>query len=100
MEKLILETPVRNTQFTCSNKVAHRLSELTAGKVKVEDAGFDWKILGPDPHDIDFVAYVCDQVRELVAPAPMSFHLQSTLLPGRVRLQWAKVLCTVDCIHA
>jgi len=29
--------------------------------VKIEDAGFDWKILGPDVHDADFVAYVSDQ---------------------------------------
>lgn len=62
MEKIILEAPVRSTQFTGSNKIAHRLSELTAGKVKIEDAGFDWKILGPDPHDVDMVAYVNDQV--------------------------------------
>jgi 1-pyrroline-5-carboxylate dehydrogenase len=32
-------------------------------QVKLEDAGFDWKILGPDADkaDVDNVAYVCDQ---------------------------------------
>lgn len=30
------------------------------GKVKIEDAGFDWKIVGPDVQDFDFVAYTCD----------------------------------------
>lgn len=32
-----------------------------SGKIKIEDAGFDWKVLGPDVHDFDYVAYTCDQ---------------------------------------
>lgn len=35
---------------------------MAAQKVKLEDAGFDWKILGPDVHDTDYVAWQCDQV--------------------------------------
>lgn len=31
------------------------------GKVKIEDAGFDWKILGPDVSEFDYVASQCDQ---------------------------------------
>ena len=31
------------------------------GKVFLEDAGFDWKILGPDVADVDYVAWQCDQ---------------------------------------
>jgi 1-pyrroline-5-carboxylate dehydrogenase len=31
------------------------------GKVFLEDAGFDWKILGPDVSDVDYVAWQCDQ---------------------------------------
>ena len=27
----------------------------------LEDAGFDWKILGPDVRDLDYVAWQCDQ---------------------------------------
>jgi len=39
--------------------VAERLSKLTHGKVKIEDAGFDWKIL--DVSDVEYVAWQCDQ---------------------------------------
>ena len=31
------------------------------GKVYLEDAGFDWKILGPDVSNVDYVAWQCDQ---------------------------------------
>ena len=30
-------------------------------QVYLEDAGFDWKILGPDVTDFDYVAWQCDQ---------------------------------------
>lgn len=30
-------------------------------QVKIEDAGFDWKILGPDVLEQDYVAFTCDQ---------------------------------------
>lgn len=30
------------------------------GKIKIEDAGFDWKILGPDVIEFDYVAYQSD----------------------------------------
>jgi len=61
MEKILLTAPFRMTQFTGSNKVAHSLSEKLQGKIKIEDAGFDWKILGPDVKAFDYVAWVCDQ---------------------------------------
>lgn len=60
-EKLITTAPIRLTQFTGSSRVAELLSEQTAGKVMIEDAGFDWKILGPDVSDVDYVAWQCDQ---------------------------------------
>lgn len=60
-ERLILDADVRLTQFTGSSKVAEHLLEVTKGKVKIEDAGFDWKILGPDVGDFDYVAWQCDQ---------------------------------------
>ena len=60
-EQLILDADVRLTQFTGSSRVAERLLEVTKGKVKIEDAGFDWKILGPDVDDVDYVAWQCDQ---------------------------------------
>jgi len=31
--------------------------KTTKGKLKIEDAGFDWKILGPDVDDIDYVCF-------------------------------------------
>mmetsp|Transcript_9512 Transcript_9512/g.28349 ORF Transcript_9512/g.28349 Transcript_9512/m.28349 type:complete len:571 (+) Transcript_9512:220-1932(+) len=60
-QELIVETPVRLTQFTGSSRVAELLLNATNGKVKIEDAGFDWKILGPDVGDVDYVAWQCDQ---------------------------------------
>ena len=38
----------RNTLFTGSSRVAELLATDLRGKIKLEDAGFDWKILGPD----------------------------------------------------
>jgi len=64
-EELILSSPIRLTQFTGSSKIAEHLSRVTAGKVKIEDAGFDWKILGPDVLDVDYVAWQSDQDGEL-----------------------------------
>ena len=87
MGELIENGPYRVTQFTGSSTIAELLSEKTHGKVKVserseasepqhlkplnhimalrsaqiEDAGFDWKILGPDVNDFDYVSWVCDQ---------------------------------------
>jgi len=58
----LLESPhVRSTQFTGSSRTAEHLSKALAGKVKIEDAGFDWKILGPDVQDVDYTAWQCDQ---------------------------------------
>ena len=53
--------PVRLTQFTGSTTVADIISKQTLGKVKIEDAGFDWKILGPDVGDVEYVAWQSDQ---------------------------------------
>jgi 1-pyrroline-5-carboxylate dehydrogenase len=61
MQNLITSSPIRNTQFTGSSIVANRLAEVTKGKVRLEDAGMDWKILGPDVVDKEFVAFTCDQ---------------------------------------
>ena len=47
-------------QFTGSSKVAEHLMQVTQGKLRIEDAGFDWKLLGPDVTDVDYVAYQCD----------------------------------------
>lgn len=61
MEHLLLNSNLRMTQFTGSSRIAEHLSKLLNGKIKIEDAGFDWKITGPDVHDIDYAVYVADQ---------------------------------------
>jgi len=65
MHQLLLRSRPRNTLFTGSSRVANLLARDLDGRVKVEGAGFDWKVLGPDvPVDqnkIDYVAHVCDQ---------------------------------------
>lgn len=63
------DSPIRLTQFTGSSTVAEMLAEKTRGKIKMEDAGFNWKILGPLTNNnekqkqinVDYVAWQCDQ---------------------------------------
>lgn len=85
MEKLIKTVDPRIIQFTGSSKVANHLSVLTKGKVKIEDAGFDWKILGPDVSDFDYVAWTCDQ--DAYAMSGQKCSAQSILF---VHENWAK----------
>ena len=47
MEELLTKSKVRMTQFTGSTKISEKLSKALNGKVKIEDGGFDWKIIGP-----------------------------------------------------
>jgi len=61
MHKLLMESEPRMTLFTGSSRVAEILAKDLNGKIKIEDAGFDWKILGPDVGDEDYVAWQCDQ---------------------------------------
>lgn len=51
----------RVLQFTGSSGVAETLTHLVDGKIKIEDAGFDWKILGPDVGNVEYTAWQCDQ---------------------------------------
>ncbi|MGD2128271.1 MAG: aldehyde dehydrogenase family protein [Lysobacterales bacterium] len=54
---------LRMVQFTGSSEVAERIASLFNGRVRLEDAGFDWKVLGPDfrPDWLDYVAWQCDE---------------------------------------
>lgn len=54
---------IRLVQFTGSSTVAERISTVMNGAVRLEDAGFDWKVLGPDfsADWLDYVAWQCDQ---------------------------------------
>ena len=54
---------IRLVQFTGSSGVAERISTLMNGAVRLEDAGFDWKVIGPDYDEkwLDYVAWQCEQ---------------------------------------
>ena len=45
---LLLQANPQMTLFTGSSRVADKLAVDLKGRIKLEDAGFDWKILGPD----------------------------------------------------
>ena len=54
---------IRMVQFTGSSSVAERVAAAVNGRVRVEDAGFDWKIIGPDFDErwLDYVAWQADE---------------------------------------
>jgi 1-pyrroline-5-carboxylate dehydrogenase len=54
---------VRLVQFTGSSSVAEGVSATVNGRVRLEDAGFDWKIIGPDFDErwADYVAWQSDE---------------------------------------
>jgi len=62
MNKFLLETKPPMTQFTGSSKIANKLAKELEGRIKIEDAGFGWKILGPDykPEYFEHVMKTCD----------------------------------------
>jgi 1-pyrroline-5-carboxylate dehydrogenase len=88
MEKLATNPVIQFTQFTGSTSVAERLLKLTGGKCRIEDAGFDWKILGPNviPSMLDFVAAQCD--RDAYAASGQKCSAQSLLA---VHENWMKL---------
>ncbi len=45
MHKLLLDAKPRMTQFTGSSKIAELLARDLHGKIKIEDAGWDWKVM-------------------------------------------------------
>jgi 1-pyrroline-5-carboxylate dehydrogenase len=61
MEYLIDHSNFKVVQFTGSSRVGEHLATKTRGKIRLEDAGFDWKILGPDVSEVEYVAWVADQ---------------------------------------
>lgn len=61
MNELLVRGDCRMTLFTGSQAIAEKLTQDLRGRVKLEDAGFDWKVLGPDPSEIEFVAWQADQ---------------------------------------
>ncbi|KAK9813740.1 hypothetical protein WJX73_006181 [Symbiochloris irregularis] len=83
--ELLTQAQPRSILFTGSGKVAEKLAEDFRGKVFLEDAGFDWKILGPDVADVDYVAWQCDQ--DAYACSGQKCSAQSMLF---VHENWAK----------
>jgi 1-pyrroline-5-carboxylate dehydrogenase len=65
MGRLIEETKddIRLVQFTGSSNVAEATSMAVNGAVRIEDAGFDWKVIGPDFDEawLDYVAWQSDE---------------------------------------
>mmetsp|Transcript_30039 Transcript_30039/g.86172 ORF Transcript_30039/g.86172 Transcript_30039/m.86172 type:complete len:542 (-) Transcript_30039:79-1704(-) len=85
MNKILVDGNSRMTLFTGSQHVAEKLTLDLRGRVKLEDAGFDWKILGPDPSDMDFVVWQADQ--DAYAFGGQKCSAQSMLF---VHENWAK----------
>jgi 1-pyrroline-5-carboxylate dehydrogenase len=88
----LLETAkdhIRLVQFTGSTTVAEHVSRVVNGAVRLEDAGFDWKILGPDyrPEWLDYVAWQSDQ--DSYAASGQKCSAQSILF---VHENWEKAL--------
>jgi 1-pyrroline-5-carboxylate dehydrogenase len=61
MNEIVVQGDCKMCLFTGSQRVAEKLAIDLRGKVKLEDAGFDWKILGPDPSEVDYVVWQSDQ---------------------------------------
>lgn len=55
---VFLQANPRMTLFTGSSRVAEKLAGDLKGRIKLEDAGFDWKILGPDVHQVSYDFFV------------------------------------------
>ena len=86
MNEALVQGDARMTLFTGSQAVADKLTIDLKGRVKLEDAGFDWKILGPDPTDVDYVVWQSDQ--DAYAFSGQKCSAQSMLL---VHENWMKV---------
>lgn len=54
---------IRLIQFTGSSTVAEHVAAAVNGRARIEDAGFDWKVIGPDFDErwLDYVAWQADE---------------------------------------
>jgi 1-pyrroline-5-carboxylate dehydrogenase len=80
---------IRLVQFTGSSTVAEHVASSVNGRVRLEDAGFDWKIIGPDYDErwLDFVAWQSDE--DAYNAAGQKCSAQSVLF---VHENWAESL--------
>jgi 1-pyrroline-5-carboxylate dehydrogenase len=83
--EILAQAKPASTLFTGSRKVAEHLAKEHHGRVYLEDAGFDWKILGPDVAEFDYVAWQCDQ--DAYACSGQKCSAQSILF---IHENWAK----------
>ncbi|KAL4517872.1 hypothetical protein Ndes2526B_g02272 [Nannochloris sp. 'desiccata'] len=83
--EILAQAKPASTLFTGSKKVAEHLAKEHHGRVYLEDAGFDWKILGPDVAEFDYVAWQCDQ--DAYACSGQKCSAQSILF---IHENWAK----------
>lgn len=64
MSQLLTSAEPKLTLFTGSSRVAEKIAGDLRGKVRLEDAGFDWKILASDSlsqYSLRYIAWVSDQ---------------------------------------
>jgi len=80
---------IRMVQFTGSSSVAERVAATVNGRVRIEDAGFDWKVIGPDFDErwADYVAWQADE--DAYNAAGQKCSAQSILF---VHENWAETL--------
>ena len=96
MGRLLEKIQPRMTLFTGSGKVAEQLAVSLRGKVKLEDAGFDWKVLGSDvptdPRLRAYIAWQCDQ--DAYACSGQKCSAQSAMF---VHKNWVKAGLFEEC---
>jgi len=80
---------IRMAQFTGSSTVAEKIAATLNGRVRLEDAGFDWKVIGPDFDEswLDYVAWQADE--DAYNAAGQKCSAQSVLF---VHENWAAAL--------
>ena len=112
MNEVIVKGKSRMCLFTGSQGVAEKLVHDLNGRIKLEDAGFDYKILGPDvpaqgSKNYDFAVWQSDQdAYVMFLTRGVSRHYRECLLkyvalPLRQQLWflWPKVLCSVNPVR-
>ncbi|KAI7729107.1 hypothetical protein M8C21_003290 [Ambrosia artemisiifolia] len=60
--KPVLKVDSKVRIFTGSSRIADKLAYDLNGQIKLEDAGFDRKFMGPDVHEVDHMSWVYDNM--------------------------------------
>ena len=100
--------------------MADKLAVDLKGRIKLEDAGFDWKILGPDVQEVFYLAIRCHKNAACVIielkiiiledrmknnynaffSCPVGGLCSVGLRSGCLCVHWSKVLGTINSLHA